>query len=146
VLQCINGFSSNLVEGRTTICQLKEIIPTLFGLMFRHIYTSISRFSLRNKVKLRLLKLYFYRLRAHINFLKTMYLIYNKFRLYHTRFYPHLKEDIFCYQANIDWLINWCLTKEQWSPFMCGKHLLDIIYICFIWGMISITGVFFSRI
>ena len=60
VLQCINGLSSNPVEGRTQICQLKEIIPTLFGLMFRHIYTSISRFSLRNKVKLRLLKLYFY--------------------------------------------------------------------------------------
>jgi hypothetical protein len=35
VLQCINGVSSNPVEGRTTICQLKDLILTLFGLIFR---------------------------------------------------------------------------------------------------------------
>jgi hypothetical protein len=58
VQQGINGVSSNLVEGRTKICQLQEIIPTLFRLMLRHIYTSISRFSLRDKVALRLLKHY----------------------------------------------------------------------------------------
>jgi hypothetical protein len=28
---------SNPVEGRTTICQLKELILTLFGLIFRRI-------------------------------------------------------------------------------------------------------------
>jgi hypothetical protein len=36
VLQCINDVSSNPVEGRTTICQLKDLILTLFGLIFRH--------------------------------------------------------------------------------------------------------------
>jgi hypothetical protein len=40
VLQCINGVSSNPVEGRTTICQLKDLILTLFGLIFRHKYTA----------------------------------------------------------------------------------------------------------
>jgi hypothetical protein len=35
--QCINGVSSNPVEGRTRICQLKDLIITLFGLIFRHI-------------------------------------------------------------------------------------------------------------
>ena len=29
VLQCINGISSNPVEGRTNICQLKDLILTL---------------------------------------------------------------------------------------------------------------------
>ena len=38
LLQCINGVSSNPVEGRTKICQIKELILTLFGLFFRHIY------------------------------------------------------------------------------------------------------------
>ena len=38
VLQCINGMSSNPVEGRTKICQLKDLILTLFGLIFRRIY------------------------------------------------------------------------------------------------------------
>jgi hypothetical protein len=38
VLQCNNGVSSNLVEGRTKNCQLKDLILTLFGLIFRRIY------------------------------------------------------------------------------------------------------------
>ena len=38
VLQCINGVSSNPVEGRTKICQLKDQILTLFGLIFRRVY------------------------------------------------------------------------------------------------------------
>ena len=37
VLQCINGVSSNPVEGRTKIGQLKDLILTLFGLIFRRI-------------------------------------------------------------------------------------------------------------
>jgi hypothetical protein len=37
VLQCINGVSSNPVEGRAKILQLKDLILTLFGLMFRRI-------------------------------------------------------------------------------------------------------------
>jgi hypothetical protein len=37
VLQCINGVSSNPVEGRTKICRLKDLILTLFGLIFRRI-------------------------------------------------------------------------------------------------------------
>ena len=37
VLQCINGVSSNPVEGRTKICQLRDLILTLFGLIFRRI-------------------------------------------------------------------------------------------------------------
>ena len=37
VLQCINGVSSNPVEGRTHICQFKDLILTLFGLIFRRI-------------------------------------------------------------------------------------------------------------
>jgi hypothetical protein len=40
VLQCINGVGSNSVEGRTTIWQLKNLILTLFGLIFRRIYVS----------------------------------------------------------------------------------------------------------
>jgi hypothetical protein len=35
VLQCSNGVSSNPVEGRTQIWQLKNLILTLFGLIFR---------------------------------------------------------------------------------------------------------------
>ena len=35
VLQCINSVSLNPVEGRTKICELKDLIPTLFGLIFR---------------------------------------------------------------------------------------------------------------
>ena len=42
VLQCINGVSSNPVEGRTKIWQLKNLILTLFGLIFRHIYLYIK--------------------------------------------------------------------------------------------------------
>ena len=38
VLQCINGVSSNSVEGRTNICQLKDLILTLIGLIFRRVY------------------------------------------------------------------------------------------------------------
>ena len=38
VLQCINGVSSNPVDGRTKIWQLKDLILTLFGLIFRHIH------------------------------------------------------------------------------------------------------------
>ena len=41
VLQCINGVSSNLVEGRTKNYQLKDLILTLFGLIFRQIYIYI---------------------------------------------------------------------------------------------------------
>jgi hypothetical protein len=43
VLQCINGVSSNPVEGRTNMWQLYNLILTLFGLIFRriYIYTSI---------------------------------------------------------------------------------------------------------
>ena len=41
VLQCINDVSSNSVEGRKQICQLKDLILTLFGLIFRrHIYVN----------------------------------------------------------------------------------------------------------
>ena len=48
VLQCINGVSSKPVEGRTKIGQLKDLILTLFGLIFRHIYiyTYIYIFSI----------------------------------------------------------------------------------------------------
>ena len=35
VVPCINGVSSNPVEGRTKHCQLKDLIITLFGLIFR---------------------------------------------------------------------------------------------------------------
>jgi hypothetical protein len=41
LLQCINGVSSNPVEGRTKIWQLKNLILTLFGLIFRRIYIYI---------------------------------------------------------------------------------------------------------
>ena len=41
VLQCINAVSSNPVEGRTKIVQLKNLILTLFGLIFRRIYIYI---------------------------------------------------------------------------------------------------------
>ena len=44
VLHCINGVSSNSVEGRTKICQLKDLILTLFGLIFRRIYIYIYIF------------------------------------------------------------------------------------------------------
>ena len=37
VLQCIHGVSSNPVEGRIKMCQLKYIILTLFGLIFRRV-------------------------------------------------------------------------------------------------------------
>ena len=35
VLQCFNGVSLNPVKGRTKFCQLKDLIPTLLGLIFR---------------------------------------------------------------------------------------------------------------
>ena len=34
---CINGVSSNPVEGGIKMCQLKDLILTLFGLIFRHL-------------------------------------------------------------------------------------------------------------
>ena len=43
VQQCINGVSSNSVEGRTKIWQLNNLILTLFGLIFRHIYIYIQK-------------------------------------------------------------------------------------------------------
>ena len=53
VLQCINGLSSNPVEGRTQICQLKDLIITVLDLMFRRIciykrLKSSQRMNLRN--------------------------------------------------------------------------------------------------
>ena len=42
VLQCINGVSSNPVERRTKIGHLKDLILTLFGLIFRRIYIYIQ--------------------------------------------------------------------------------------------------------
>jgi hypothetical protein len=39
VLLCINGVSSNPVEGRTKIWQLKDLILTLSSLIFRRLYT-----------------------------------------------------------------------------------------------------------
>ena len=41
MLHCINGVSSNPVEGRTNILQLNNLILTLFGLIFRRIYIYI---------------------------------------------------------------------------------------------------------
>ena len=41
VLQCINGVSSNPVEGRTKMLQLKHLILTLVGLIFRRIYICV---------------------------------------------------------------------------------------------------------
>ena len=41
VLQCINGVSSNPVEGRTKMLQLKHLILTLVGLVFRRIYICV---------------------------------------------------------------------------------------------------------
>ena len=41
VLQCINGVSSNPVEGRTNICQLKDLFLTLLGLIFRYLFSCI---------------------------------------------------------------------------------------------------------
>ena len=37
LLQCINGVNSNPEEGRTKLCQIKDLILTLFGLIFRRI-------------------------------------------------------------------------------------------------------------
>ena len=52
VLQCISGVSSNPVKGRTKICQLKNLILTLFGLIFRRCDYVASRLksSLRSTV------------------------------------------------------------------------------------------------
>ena len=46
VLQCINGVSSNLAEGRTKIGQVKNLILTLFGLIFRRILHLYDLFSI----------------------------------------------------------------------------------------------------
>jgi hypothetical protein len=40
-VDCINGVSSNPVEGRTKIRQLKDLIITLFALIFRRLYIYI---------------------------------------------------------------------------------------------------------
>ena len=45
VLQCINGASSNPVEGKTKICQLKDLILTVLGLIFRRLLLIVSRLS-----------------------------------------------------------------------------------------------------
>jgi hypothetical protein len=45
VLQCINGVSLNPVEGRTKILQLKDLILTLFGLIFRRLYKHLCRWQ-----------------------------------------------------------------------------------------------------
>jgi hypothetical protein len=42
VMQCINGVSSNPVEGRTKICQRTDLFLTLFGLIFRRIYIKVN--------------------------------------------------------------------------------------------------------
>jgi hypothetical protein len=55
VLQCINGVSSNPVEGRTKFCQLKDLILTLFGLIFRRIYILVEKRNcalLKNQLKI----------------------------------------------------------------------------------------------
>ena len=49
VMQCINGVSSNPFEGRTTICQLKDLILILFGLIFRRILIYIFTELLKQK-------------------------------------------------------------------------------------------------
>jgi hypothetical protein len=41
VLHCVNGVSSNPVERRTKMCQLKDLILTLFGVIFRRIYIDV---------------------------------------------------------------------------------------------------------
>jgi len=41
VLQWINVVNSNSIEGTTNICQLKNLILTLLGLIFRLIYIYI---------------------------------------------------------------------------------------------------------
>ena len=38
VMQCINGVSSNPVEGRTKMLQLQNLIITMFGLIFRRVF------------------------------------------------------------------------------------------------------------
>ena len=38
VLQCINGVSSNPIEGRTKYCQLKDLVLRPLSLIFRRIY------------------------------------------------------------------------------------------------------------
>jgi hypothetical protein len=49
LLQCINGVSSNPVEGRTKICQIKELILTLFAYFSDiYIYVVVSFFGFWN--------------------------------------------------------------------------------------------------
>ena len=38
VMQCINGMSSNPVEGRTKMLQLQNLIIPMFGLIFRRVF------------------------------------------------------------------------------------------------------------
>ena len=47
MLQWINGVNSNSGEGRTNICQLKDLILTLFGLIFTHLYVCLLHFILK---------------------------------------------------------------------------------------------------
>ena len=49
VLQCINSLSLNLVEVEPTICQFKNLIPTLLVFIFRRIYIYIYREREREK-------------------------------------------------------------------------------------------------
>jgi hypothetical protein len=82
VLQCINGASSNPVEGRTKICQLKGPILTLFGFNFQtyiYIYTIfLLGFGTDSVV---FLVFHFntttirFKLQAHLNLISTFLLI-----------------------------------------------------------------------
>ena len=49
VLQCINSVSSNPVVGRIKIWQLKNLILTLFGLIFRRIYIYIYTYLVQKR-------------------------------------------------------------------------------------------------
>jgi hypothetical protein len=76
VLQCINGASSNPVEGRTKICQLKGPILTLFGFNFQTIF--LLGFGTDSVV---FLVFHFntttkrFKLQAHLNLISTFLLI-----------------------------------------------------------------------
>jgi hypothetical protein len=51
LLQCINGVCSNPVEGRTKICQLKDLILTLFGFNFQTYMIELDFRAVRNNCK-----------------------------------------------------------------------------------------------
>ena len=53
MLQCINGASSNSVGGTTKIRQLKDLILTLFGVIFRCIYTCVCRYCCNTRFYIR---------------------------------------------------------------------------------------------